>query len=290
MSELEDGAHEFDKGLLQIFDAVEGAYSIVTEAEADKGHITTTGPEAKIIRSFFGDGEIHIGAKKLDPDNATKSFFLFDGSTNSKIANLTVNFPKPAKSELHVYMHGGQGFRPVSGDVWFVFRRHESEHLFIGSMPNENWYGSKKNGDYYSEEIEDEVLQTLIHEPVSLKSLKMSKSMRYPASRKIAQEALKEADFRCEFDPSHDTFISGSSGNPYVEGHHLVPLSRHENFKVSLDVHSNVVALCPNCHRKIHHAGNDERNMIIKHLFELREENLRKSGIEVDLQTLQSFY
>ena len=42
-------------------------------------------------------------------------------------------------------------------------------------------------------------------------------------------------------------FIRKNDGRPYLEVHHLTPLS-----KGGLDDLSNVIALCPNCHRESH--------------------------------------
>ncbi|HDY7447493.1 TPA: HNH endonuclease [Vibrio vulnificus] len=42
-------------------------------------------------------------------------------------------------------------------------------------------------------------------------------------------------------------FIKRSNGEPYLEVHHIIPLSQG-----GLDSLENVISLCPNCHRKIH--------------------------------------
>lgn len=43
-------------------------------------------------------------------------------------------------------------------------------------------------------------------------------------------------------------------GDPFLEVHHIVPLSEGGQ-----DIRQNVVALCPNCHRRAHHSG-DKRS------------------------------
>lgn len=40
------------------------------------------------------------------------------------------------------------------------------------------------------------------------------------------------------------------NGKPYLEAHHIVPLAED-----GPDELSNMVALCPNCHRKMHVVG-----------------------------------
>ena len=55
----------------------------------------------------------------------------------------------------------------------------------------------------------------------------------------------------CERCKNDAPFLRGSDGRPFLEVHHVVPLS--ENGQDTVD---NAVALCPNCHRECHH-GND---------------------------------
>ena len=75
----------------------------------------------------------------------------------------------------------------------------------------------------------------------------------YPRDRKKLVNALVHAGFVCELNPEHPTFKRKSSGKPYTEPHHLVPMSAQEHFKVSLDVEENIVSLCSNCHNHIHY-------------------------------------
>lgn len=59
---------------------------------------------------------------------------------------------------------------------------------------------------------------------------------------------LQAANGHCEGCGSPAPFI-GTNGLPYLEVHHVVPLSSHGS-----DRTTNAVALCPNCHRRCHHA------------------------------------
>lgn len=67
----------------------------------------------------------------------------------------------------------------------------------------------------------------------------------------IVAEALIRAKGVCEQCMMTAPFIRKSDGTPYLEVHHKIPLS--DNGK---DVLDNVLALCPNCHRKMHHGVN----------------------------------
>ncbi len=65
--------------------------------------------------------------------------------------------------------------------------------------------------------------------------------IRWIRDRIIVRQVLSSARFRCEVDPDHTTFITEASGDPYLEGHHLIPLSRQDRFPHSLDVYANLI-------------------------------------------------
>lgn len=107
---------------------------------------------------------------------------------------------------------------------------------------------------------------------------------------KVAAQAIARAHFKCEVDPSHQTFISSAKSLPYVEAHHLVPMSQQELFDVSLDVDANVVALCATCHKLLHHGrAIDKREHLLK-LLQAREGRLKAAEILLERKTLLRLY
>ena len=110
----------------------------------------------------------------------------------------------------------------------------------------------------------------------------------YKHSLSVSQNALSYAEFKCEIDPSHSTFLRRATGQPYTEAHHLVPLAKQESFAVSLDVEENVVSLCSNCHNQIHYGKGAEQ--LISILFEKRRDELNKVGIEITEEQLIDMY
>lgn len=97
-------------------------------------------------------------------------------------------------------------------------------------------------------------------------------------------QTLVSADFKCEIDSRHETFIAEKTGKPYMESHHAIPLRQQPHFDNSLDVYANLVCLCPICHRKIHYGIKSERVGMIEHIYQNRSERLAKSGICLDLK------
>ncbi|WP_127491304.1 MrcB family domain-containing protein [Paenibacillus glycanilyticus] len=87
--------------------------------------------------------------------------------------------------------------------------------------------------------------------------------------RKQGLLALINADWRCEVDSSHETFIK-DDGKPYMEKHHLIPMEYYFNFDNNVDHHYNIYSLCPNCHRKIHLGLNEDKKKMIIQLYDKR--------------------
>lgn len=76
----------------------------------------------------------------------------------------------------------------------------------------------------------------------------------YERNEYIAKYAKRRAEGKCQLCKQAAPFID-KDGEPYLESHHIVWLS-----KGGADSIENTVALCPNCHRKIH-ILNDEKDV-----------------------------
>ena len=99
--------------------------------------------------------------------------------------------------------------------------------------------------------------------------------------RVIVEQVLKSDKYLCEIDSHHKTFISRKSDVLYLEGHHLIPISRQDDFDKSLDVYANIIGLCPNCHRQLHFGRKSEVRDILKGIYDLRVDRFVNSGITV---------
>lgn len=110
----------------------------------------------------------------------------------------------------------------------------------------------------------------------------------YPRNKNISLAALKRAAYKCEIDECHETF-KRRNGIDYTEPHHLVPMSKQEEFKgYSLDVIENIVSLCSTCHNRIHY-GHDA-DVLIEKLYNARKERLQNAGINIELDKLKKMY
>lgn len=97
----------------------------------------------------------------------------------------------------------------------------------------------------------------------------------------LRMQALTVANYACEINKRHESFIAENTQKPYMEGHHAIPMKFQTSFDKNLDVYANIICLCPICHRKIHYGQKAERVKMIHQIYEERSERLEHSGISL---------
>lgn len=97
----------------------------------------------------------------------------------------------------------------------------------------------------------------------------------------IKMQSIESAGYECEVNPTHVTFTAKSTGMPYMEGHHALPMKCQDRFKSSLDIYANIVCLCPTCHRLLHYGIASEKANVIDKIYYDRADRLAASGIKV---------
>ena len=148
--------------------------------------------------------------------------------------------------------------------------------------------------DRYQEDINTiEPPKSIKVGPIEKKNRKgydLSDKYKYQRNPLYSAYALKKANYLCELDNSHKTFKRENSRN-YVEGHHVIPMHAQEDFEYSIDVPENIVALCPNCHRKVHSANEVTKKDIVNKLFKIiKERKLSDRKIVINEEQLENYY
>ncbi|MEJ5037682.1 DUF3578 domain-containing protein [Acinetobacter johnsonii] len=169
---------------------------------------------------------------------------------------------------------------------------HDYESLYSNASNDITNLAPISNDSYQKliQNIDDETDNSvLVEKPEAMPDIILSQANRFKRSQDKSKKALKQAGYMCEVDSSHITFLTNKNRS-YVEGHHFIPMSQQINFSVSLDVTSNIVALCPNCHKALHYGNKDAVKDKIKILFSLREERLKQQGINTTLKDLTKIY
>jgi 5-methylcytosine-specific restriction protein A len=260
---------KFGRLQLSYFRATEGAYSIVTDDERRKGQITLTEAdgEAAIAIQALGHANIPRGAANglLSAVTVRRP----DGSEER--GKLTINFPKARGDELRIYRNARAGFNYEAGDVWFIYRR--GRRLFVGAMKESVWRTLGRQ-DMEDERYVELAEESLITPPAPSRIL----ALRYPRDPQLALRAFRRSNFQCEFDPRHRLFVSRVSGLPFLEPHHLVHVSLQSQYEKRLDHPDNIFALCPWCHRAVHHAETGLVTNILDTLLNRRGDLHRRLG------------
>ncbi|MDV8110420.1 DUF3578 domain-containing protein [Bacillus sp. BAU-SS-2023] len=112
----------------------------------------------------------------------------------------------------------------------------------------------------------------------------------YPRDTKVAANSIKIAEYKCEVDENHASFIRRSNGKNYTESHHLIPLNWQGDFEFSLDVEENICSVCSNCHNCIHYGSDEERVVLLKQLYNERKDHLDKVGLNTSFDDLKKYY
>lgn len=174
----------------------------------------------------------------------------------------------------------------LSDDGQFLEEEQQQEEDFqnrVQSILDEKVKKAERNS---MEDIETEDTPLPKPEPV----IDQTKKERWPRDAQVAAKALRLSKFKCAFDETHVSFTSKVTGERYLEVHHLVPMKYQRNFNVSLDRASQLLALCPTCHRQIHHGTDEDKENILRKLFDDRHEKLKAIGIEINLDELCQMY
>lgn len=263
----------------KFFSAKDGSFSRVTEREFYDSQITVTDFEASLLIEYFGLENIQTGNVRSNNYLARKHFRLYPTFED---VFLNVVFPKPNKTELRLYLSAKAKFKPNPGNIWFLYLNTVGE-LIIGSLDESDWSRIGQSDDYddeYQKSIQEVFVSSkdeIIHQ--SVKKTIISTREIYSRNPIVAIKKIQEANYSCEVNSAHKTFISLATKRPYVEAHHFIPMKYQSLFDESLDVVENIVCLCPNCHRGIHLATVDYKLNLIKYLYE-RNEQIKRYSFE----------
>lgn len=96
--------------------------------------------------------------------------------------------------------------------------------------------------------LEPEILKAAANKVVGKPRTSVTSVIYYYRNRYVAAEALARAAGKCEACLQSAPFARVSNGKPYLEIHHKQRLADDGD-----DTLDNVLALCPNCHRKAHY-------------------------------------
>ena len=160
-------------------------------------------------------------------------------------------------------------------DLDFIQANERGRRMYSAGLNN---YCRFASGDGFSE-IAEKIKTFDVPVPKD-QNLTITKTI-WKRSGVLRTQAFELANYKCELNREHETVIAESTNKPYMEGHHALPMSLQDQFSVSLDVYSNIVCLCPLCHRKIHYGMENEKKIMLDSIYVKRSSRLAKSGIRM---------
>lgn len=128
--------------------------------------------------------------------------------------------------------------------------------------------------DELREEAEEDAVEQVTQEATTTRY----QTAQYTRSTKIKEYVNKRADGVCEACGENAPFTS-KTGDPYLHAHHV-----HELGDGGSDTPETVIALCPNCHYRVHHGedGEDYNEELIERLADIEDmsvESIRSQGV-----------
>lgn len=134
---------------------------------------------------------------------------------------------------------------------------------FTGQNPPK---ATSSNEEPSLEQLRDQAKEAAVEEISEDTSVARSEVTEYTRSSEVRDYVKARASGFCEGCKEPAPFVS-KTGDPYFHAHHI-----HELSNGGSDMPSTVIALCPNCHYRVHHGENgDEYN-----------EQLRENLLEIE--------
>ena len=210
-------------------------------------------------------------------------------------------------AEIKLYSTTSLGKGYEAGNIcskYYSFESFPNDDFFMKDIENfKNLYHFIKediihcyiNNDGSDEEYQSEIQGGKEDRPapggVKIKGKSGGKSSKsWKRNRNRAFTALKDAEFKCELDESHKTFISYKTEMPFMEAHHLIPMENQGDFKYSIDVSENIICLCPNCHRSFHNSVDETKLKLITKFLNKRKVLLKEREITINQEKLSEYY
>jgi len=120
------------------------------------------------------------------------------------------------------------------------------------------------------------------------------KKRRYRTNPLLGKIAIKKANYHCEHDYTHTTFVSKRTKKSYMEAHHLIPVCFQQDIwdkhGVNIDCVENLISLCPTCHKAFHYGSNEVKSAIIEDLYKTCAPKYKAIGLKISLTEIKDLY
>ena len=216
---------------------------------------------------FDGDvihytGEGQLGDQRLTKQNKT----LYESGTNGT----AVHFFEVLEPFIYTYLGqvelASKPYQEIQLDknkasrkVW-MFPLKKAGNGSFKPIPIEKIEALGVQREALIHKMSDEELKVRAKQAPKKPSKRQGTASQYQRNEFVAELALRRANGTCQLCHKPAPFKKKKSGEPFLEVHHIVWLAKDGD-----DTVENTVALCPNCHRKMHSLNlKIDRDQLIK--------------------------
>ncbi len=216
----------------------------------DDALIIATNPLIQSLSAFLNDLPIHPPAQRSDakefrdPDGVRGRIGYFHRMSKGQVYD-------DRRLQTAIWEKYNNDQKALEDAVQGILKKYQSQS---GTYIDARNLARLQKPTADREELEHKVSKLLNQETISL-----PKGNANPERRAVSREeyircpqviatVLGRAKGKCELCRESAPF-DRADGTPYLEVHHVIPLS-----EIGPDSVENAVALCPNCHRRCHHS------------------------------------
>ncbi|WP_080401044.1 HNH endonuclease signature motif containing protein [Burkholderia ubonensis] len=136
--------------------------------------------------------------------------------------------------------------READGSKWFELN-HNKFHSLVETTDSEFAQDDLNVRIEQSLELSDDELEHRARKAPKKPARLSARTTIFDRDPNVIALVLRRAQGRCQECNEVAPFIRKKDGTPYLEVHHRVPLAQNGDDSIE-----NAVALCPNCHRRMH--------------------------------------
>jgi predicted HNH restriction endonuclease len=168
-----------------------------------------------------------------------------------------------------------------NSSLWIQFdnlqKAYEKKVLVIEEDPDKKRYIFRRSQTDILKKVLDVIFSSgyideeNLEPSVVTSDLKLVSVDRLSRNSSLRFEILKKANFTCQLCNKKETF-QDKNNTWYFEAHHIIPfnLENQKKFSVTLDHLSNLVCLCPECHRKVHFSSLNEQLAALEKIINIK--------------------
>lgn len=197
---------------------------------------------------IYYTGEGQIGDQKLTKQNRT----LAESASNGVDVHFFEVLEPQKYSYLGAVILSAEPYQELQLDknknlrkVWMFPLTPKTRHL--NPIRLEKIKNLELERESLVHKISDKELMLRANQAPKKPGKREATSTQYQRDEWVAEAALRRANGICQLCELPAPFKKKKTGQPYLEVHHVIWLSKDGD-----DTLENTVALCPNCHRKMH--------------------------------------